>query len=263
MTKVLALIGNIMAEVQINPAIIGEIKPWALSTIPSGFVLCDGTIYNFTDYPDAGPLFGSLYGGDGTTTFGVPDLRGITLRGTSGTLSLGQTGGSDSLTLSQAQLPAHTHPLQAGTTSTNGQVSSATVTAGGTGYTTATVALSGGGGSGATATATISAGVVTAITITNQGSDYTSAPTLTISGDGAGATGSCVLGIGVATVPSTLNKYLSASGGAAGAASIYNTGLIAPVDLGGATSVGNGNPIDITNAFHTVNYIVALIGATP
>lgn len=73
---------------------------------------------------------------------------------------------------------------------TAGTVSSATVTAGGTGYTTApTVAFTGGGGTGATATAAFAAGAVTTITITNGGSGYTSAPTVSLTGGGGtGAT---------------------------------------------------------------------------
>ncbi len=75
-------------------------------------------------------------------------------------------------------------------------VSSITITAAGSGYTTApTISITGGGGTGATATATIStSGTVTGITITNKGTGYTSVPTVTISGGGGtGATGTAVL----------------------------------------------------------------------
>jgi uncharacterized protein len=66
-------------------------------------------------------------------------------------------------------------------------VNAVTLSAGGSGYTGATVALSGGGGSGATATAVITGGVVTAIQMVRTGTGYTSAPTVTITGDGTGA----------------------------------------------------------------------------
>lgn len=69
-----------------------------------------------------------------------------------------------------------------------GSISNITVTDPGSGYTSATVAITGGGGSGATATATVEAGEITAITITDAGAGYTSAPTVTITGDGNGAT---------------------------------------------------------------------------
>lgn len=82
-----------------------------------------------------------------------------------------------------------------------GALSGVTVTAGGTGYTSApTVAFSGGGGSGAAAVAVIDrAGTVTAINITNPGSGYTSAPTVTLSGGGGtGAAATAVVSAGVA-----------------------------------------------------------------
>ena len=75
-------------------------------------------------------------------------------------------------------------------------VTSAAVTAGGSGYTSATVAFSGGGGSGATATATITTGTITAVKITSSGSGYTSAPTVTITGNGTGATATAALSAG-------------------------------------------------------------------
>lgn len=70
----------------------------------------------------------------------------------------------------------------------NGVINAVNVTAGGTGYTAATVAFSGGGGTGATGTVTITTGAVTAIAITNGGSGYTGTINVAISGDGTGAT---------------------------------------------------------------------------
>ena len=77
----------------------------------------------------------------------------------------------------------------------NGPVTSATVTAGGTGYTTPpTVAITGGGGTGATATASITGAIVTAINITNGGSGYTTAPTIGLTGGGGtGATATAAI----------------------------------------------------------------------
>lgn len=77
-------------------------------------------------------------------------------------------------------------------------IAAITVTAGGSGYTSApTVSISGGGGSGATAVATVSSGVVTSVTVTAGGSGYTSSPTITFSGgggSGANATASLAPG---------------------------------------------------------------------
>lgn len=75
-------------------------------------------------------------------------------------------------------------------------VTSATVTAGGTGYTSASANFSGGGGSGATATVTITNGAVSAVKITSSGTGYTSAPTVTITGNGSGATATAALSNG-------------------------------------------------------------------
>ena len=75
-------------------------------------------------------------------------------------------------------------------------VVSASVTTGGSGYTSASVTFSGGGGSGATATATIASGAVTAIRITSSGSGYTSTPTVIITGNGAGATATATISTG-------------------------------------------------------------------
>ncbi len=77
----------------------------------------------------------------------------------------------------------------------SGGVASIAVTAGGSGYTAATVAIAAppNGGQTATATATVAVGAVTAITVTNQGSGYLTAPAVTISGDGTGATATATI----------------------------------------------------------------------
>ncbi len=57
-----------------NP--VGIVNDFAGTTAPAGWLLCDGTVYNFSSYPELGALLTSTYGGNGTTTFGVPDCRG-------------------------------------------------------------------------------------------------------------------------------------------------------------------------------------------
>jgi hypothetical protein len=84
-----------------------------------------------------------------------------------------------------------------------GGVSTVPVTAGGTGYTAATVTFTGGGGTGAAGTVVLNAGAVSGVTITAAGSGYTSAPTATITGNGTGATlGSVVVTYGTTEVKS-------------------------------------------------------------
>jgi microcystin-dependent protein len=55
---------------------IGAITAYAIETAPDGWLLCNGNIYNINDYPYLGSLLTNTYGGNGTTTFAVPDLRG-------------------------------------------------------------------------------------------------------------------------------------------------------------------------------------------
>lgn len=82
----------------------------ATSVPPPGLLFLDGSIYNIADYTVLGPMLGSLYGGDGIATFGVPDWRGVFPRGASvmggGGNTIGASGG----------LATHSHPL-----SDNGQ----------------------------------------------------------------------------------------------------------------------------------------------
>lgn len=90
-----------------------------------------------------------------------------------------------------------------------GQVISATVTAGGSGYTsTPTVAVTGGGGSGAAIEALVVSGTVVSLIITDPGEGYTSAPTLTISGGaGSGATATATIGPQTGTYPSVVSYF--------------------------------------------------------
>ncbi len=90
-------------------AVVGEVRALATSYVPEGFVPCDGAIYSVDDYPLAGARLGSTYGGDGVTTFGVPDYRERTLRGADTAEHIGALGGSDTVTLKAANVPAHSH----------------------------------------------------------------------------------------------------------------------------------------------------------
>lgn len=84
----------------------GEIKMWPTSSIPTGWLLCDGTVYNISTYPTLGALLGSTFGGNGTTTFGVPNFTDQFPIGASGTKALGTSGGS-----ATKAVPAHTHTI--------------------------------------------------------------------------------------------------------------------------------------------------------
>lgn len=75
---------------------IGNVAIYPFSAIPANRLVCDGTLYNIADYPKLFAKIGSFYGGNGTTTFAVPDYRGVVLRGLdSGRgLDVGRTLGS-------------------------------------------------------------------------------------------------------------------------------------------------------------------------
>ena len=59
----------------------GTILAWPGTTAPAGFLICDGSVYSTSSYPNLAPILGSTFGGDGITTFAVPDLRGRTIVG--------------------------------------------------------------------------------------------------------------------------------------------------------------------------------------
>ncbi|MBD2722352.1 phage tail protein [Hymenobacter sp. BT189] len=90
---------------------------------PQGWAFCDGSLLPIAVYDALFSLIGTTYGGDGVNTFGVPDLRGRAPRhqGTGPGLStyvIGQTAGVESVTMTTAQMPAHSHQGPASTTAT-------------------------------------------------------------------------------------------------------------------------------------------------
>lgn len=97
---------------------IGQILLFAFPRVPDGWLACDGSEVNTADYPSLFELLGTTYGGDGVTSFRVPDLRGrVPLhygQGTGLTMrAIGQTLGSENVALTSVSLPTHTHALQA------------------------------------------------------------------------------------------------------------------------------------------------------
>jgi len=96
---------------------VGTIVPFGSSSIPSGWLECNGAAVSRTTYAALFTAIGTTYGaGNGSTTFNVPDLRGRTSigQGTGSGLTartIGATGGEETHILSTAELPAHTHTL--------------------------------------------------------------------------------------------------------------------------------------------------------
>jgi microcystin-dependent protein len=96
---------------------VGEIRMFAGNFAPRGWAFCDGQLLAVSQNDALFSLLGTIYGGDGRTTFGLPDLRGrIPIHAGEGPgLSprrLGAKGGSENETLTVNQLPSHGHALQ-------------------------------------------------------------------------------------------------------------------------------------------------------
>ena len=91
----------------------GSITSYAGNTVPSGWLLCDGSTLNKNDYPELFSAIGYIYGGSGES-FMIPSLVGRMPLGTSESHELGSTGGSETVELTVGQLPAHGHPVSVG-----------------------------------------------------------------------------------------------------------------------------------------------------
>lgn len=95
---------------------IGEVRLWASYFPPLGWSFCEGQILSIADHDVLYAVIGSTYGGDGITTFALPDLRGrVPIGAGSGTgltaRDVGDQGGTPEVTLSEGQMPAHTHAV--------------------------------------------------------------------------------------------------------------------------------------------------------
>lgn len=96
---------------------VGEIRIFAGNFPPAGWMFCEGQVLPISENDVLFMLIGTTYGGDGEETFALPDLRGRIPVHYSGTYQLAETGGVEQVTLTTAQIPAHSHPL-VGSTST-------------------------------------------------------------------------------------------------------------------------------------------------
>ena len=94
--------------------LLGEIKMAGFNFAPRGFAFCNGQLLSIAQNTALFALLGTTFGGNGQTTFGLPNLQGrVPMHfGTGAGLSprqLGEAGGTENVTLTTAQLPAHTH----------------------------------------------------------------------------------------------------------------------------------------------------------
>src|SRR5215203_4293279 len=92
---------------------VGETRMFAGNFAPAGWAFCDGQLLPISENEVLFTLIGTIYGGDGESTFALPDLRGrIPIHQGNGFI-LAETGGAEQITLTVNQIPAHSHPLLA------------------------------------------------------------------------------------------------------------------------------------------------------
>ena len=94
---------------------IGEIRMFAGNFAPVGWMTCAGQLLPISQYETLFQLIGTTYGGDGQSTFALPDLRGRVPIHFGAQHVIGDHGGSEAVTLTTQQLPEHTHMVRAST----------------------------------------------------------------------------------------------------------------------------------------------------
>jgi len=96
---------------------IGQIQAFGFNFAPRGWAMCEGQLLPISQNTALFSLLGTTFGGDGRTTFGLPDLRGRSIVGMGNgpglsSISWGERGGAENHTLSVAQMPNHNHSVQ-------------------------------------------------------------------------------------------------------------------------------------------------------
>lgn len=92
---------------------IGEIRMFAGNFAPAGWLHCDGTLLPISQYDALFQLLGTTYGGDGETTFALPNLQSRIPLHQSSRFPLGSAAGQEEVSLSVQQIPAHSHTVSA------------------------------------------------------------------------------------------------------------------------------------------------------
>jgi microcystin-dependent protein len=92
---------------------VGEIRMFAGNFAPAGWSFCEGQLLPISENETLFALIGTTYGGDGESTFALPDLRGRIPLHQGNSFTLAETGGVEEITLTVSQIPAHAHPLLA------------------------------------------------------------------------------------------------------------------------------------------------------
>ena len=95
---------------------LGEVMPVGFNFAPRGWAACEGQLLPINNNQALFSLLGTMFGGDGRTTFALPDLRGRVIIGAGqgpglSNYMIGQKGGSETVTLNTNQIPSHNHPV--------------------------------------------------------------------------------------------------------------------------------------------------------
>jgi len=98
---------------------MGEIKMISWNFPPKGWAFCNGQLLPINQNQALFSLFGTMYGGNGQTNFGLPDLRDRTPIHVGSSFTQGERGGETAHTLNISELPAHTHTPAANTAAAN------------------------------------------------------------------------------------------------------------------------------------------------
>ncbi|NOU48616.1 MAG: phage tail protein [Bacteroidales bacterium] len=106
---------------------LGQISAFGFGFAPMGWVTCQGQLLNISEYDTLYSLIGTTFGGDGSTTFGVPDLRGRTIVGIGqgpglANVAWGQKSGAETASLLNSNMPSHLHTFTNGDGTTPGTV---------------------------------------------------------------------------------------------------------------------------------------------
>jgi microcystin-dependent protein len=92
---------------------IGEIRIFAGNFAPAGWAFCSGQLLAIAEQETLFQLIGTTFGGDGQSTFGLPDLQGRVPIHQDANFQWGASGGTETVTLTTQSMPSHTHPMVA------------------------------------------------------------------------------------------------------------------------------------------------------
>jgi microcystin-dependent protein len=107
---------------------VGEIRMFAGNFAPAGWMFCEGQLLPISEYDTLFALIGTTYGGDGQSTFALPDLRGRIPIHQGGGFVLAETGGAEQITLTVQQIPTHSHPFLGTSNTASGAAPGGSVT---------------------------------------------------------------------------------------------------------------------------------------